>query len=278
MVGRRPDGYHELDSLVAFADTADVIRVAPAQSLSLETEGPFAAVLGDDDDNLVLRAARALAAASGAREGAAIRLIKNLPVAAGIGGGSADAAATLRALCRLWRLDPDPDARAALALSLGADVPVCLFGRTARVQGIGERIAPAARLPRAAILLVNPGVALATGPVFAGRTGPFSAPAELPERFPDVAALARALAACRNDLAPSARQLAPQIDEVLAALAAEADCLVARLCGSGPTCFGLFERCADAQEAAGRIGARYRSWWVKAGLLLPEVPAARPVG
>ena len=249
-----------------------------SHTLTLDIAGPFAGALGNHADNLVLRAARALAGRAATALGAAITLTKNLPVASGIGGGSADAAATLRALCRLWRLDMDADALAALGLSIGADVPVCLHGRTARVRGIGERISPVADLPETALLLVNPGVAVATGAVFAGRTGPYSAVMEMPPDFADARALARGLAPFRNDLAPSACRLVPQIDEVLASLAAEPDCLIARLSGSGATCFGLFGSSQAANEAALRIRKSHAAWWVKSGHLLAETPAPEPGG
>ncbi len=162
VLGRRPDGYHLLDSLVVFADVGDRIEVAAAESLRLAIDGPFAAEVPAGDDNLVLRAARALAQAVGRPAAAAIRLTKSLPVASGIGGGSADAAATLRALVRLWRLDIDGERLRRLALALGADVPMCLRARPVFVGGIGERIEEAPELPPCALLLVNPRVALPT--------------------------------------------------------------------------------------------------------------------
>ena len=158
LTGRRDDGYHLLDSLVVFAGIGDTLSAAPAETLSLQVTGPFAAGLAGEPDNLVLRAARALAAAAGVAAGAHLVLDKHLPVASGIGGGSADAAAALRLLCRLWRVTPQPAALARLAAGLGADVPVCLAGHAARMGGIGERLEPAPVLPACGIVLVNPGI------------------------------------------------------------------------------------------------------------------------
>ena len=181
VTGRRADGYHLLDSLVVFAGIGDVLEAAPSDTLSLHVEGRFAAGLADEPDNLVLRAARALAAAAGVPARARLVLQKNLPVASGIGGGSADAAAALRLLSRLWDLRPAPSEMARLALALGADVPVCLAGRASRMSGIGEQLAAAPRLPICGIVLVNPGVAVATADVFRARHGAWSSPPSLPE-------------------------------------------------------------------------------------------------
>lgn len=265
VVGRRDDGYHLLDSLVAFADFGDVVHAAPADALSLAVTGPFAAGLAAEPDNLVLRAARALAEAVGGAPGARLTLEKHLPVASGIGGGSADAAATLRALCRLWQVTPPMDVLARLALQLGADVPVCLAGQPARMGGIGEKLAPAPRLPRCGVVLVNPGVAVATPAVFRAREGAFSSPAALPERWPDAAAMATDLQGLRNDLEAPARRICPVIGDVLAALAAQPGCLLARMSGSGATCIGLFADAAGAAGAAARIARD--GWWSQAASL-----------
>src|SRR6266851_5291091 len=191
VVGRRADGYHELDRLVAFADIADTVTAAPAAALSLAIDGRFAAALaGDTGDNLVLRAAGLLAARFAVTSGAALRLTKLLPVASGIGGGSSDTAAALRALQALWALPATADELAALAAALGADVPVCLLGRTAWLGGIGEALAAAPALPPVAILLVNPGIALATQAVFKARRGTYSAPARFAGPIVDAARLA----------------------------------------------------------------------------------------
>jgi 4-diphosphocytidyl-2-C-methyl-D-erythritol kinase len=267
VTGRRADGYHLLDSLVAFAAVADVLEAAPADTLSLRVEGPFAAGLAGEPDNLVLRAARALAAEAGVPVRARVILTKNLPVASGIGGGSADAAAALRLLSRLWDVRPEPSAMARLAAALGADVPVCLAGRASRMSGIGEQLAAAPVLPDCGLLLVNPGVAVATPDVFRARSGVWSSPAPLPASWPDAAAMAGDLRPLRNDLEPAAVELQPVIGEVLAALTATPDCRLARMSGSGATCFGLFDTPSAATRAAALLGRP--GWWCWGGALDP---------
>lgn len=259
VTGQRQDGYHLLDSLVAFADVGDRISCTPAAALALTITGPQAGDLPVTDDNLVLRAARAM----GVR--AAITLEKCLPVASGIGGGSADAAATLRALARMAGVAL-PDAAAVLAL--GADVPVCLSGRPLRMQGVGEVLTPLPPLPETHILLVNPRVAVATPTVF--RALPCKANPALPEvqGFANVNALANWLAGQRNDLEAPAISVAPQIAAVKAAIAAQAGCLLARMSGSGATCFGLFANALAAQDAARVLRAAQPDWWVEPARLI----------
>ena len=269
IVGRRDDGYHLLDSLVAFTSLGDTIAAAPAEDLGLAIDGPFGATLAADPaDNLVLRAARTLAAEAGIAAEAALTLTKRLPIASGIGGGSSDAAACLLALAELWRLAPAPEDLARLALTLGADVPVCLAGRTARLEGIGERIGPAPRLPRAPILLVNPGIALPTPQVFRARQGGFSAGAGprgvLAASPTDARALAQALAGFGNDLTAPAIALLPEIAVVLAALETSPGCLLARMSGSGATCFAVFADDVAAAGAAATMAAAHPGWWVAA--------------
>ncbi len=265
VVGKRADGLHLLDSLVAFADIGDTVSLAPAGRLSLTLDGPFASALGATAGNLVLRAAQAFAEALGAADGAEIRLTKNLPVASGIGGGSADAAATLRALGRLHGRLPDPVRLARIARELGADVPVCLAATPAWMSGTGEILEPAGPLPEAGVLLVNPGIAVATGQVFAARGGPFSTPARF--AIPgDAAGLAHALAGTSNDLAAPAKALAPAIGDVLAALEKLPGTLVARMSGSGATCLALFAGRAGAKEAARTLRKTAPpGWWIAAG-------------
>lgn len=265
VTGRRPDGYHLLDSLVAFAACGDVLHAEAATDLSLTIDGPFAAGLAADADNLVLRAATALAAEAGVPAHARLRLEKHLPVASGIGGGSADAAATLRLLSRLWRIAPDATALDRLALRLGADVPACLGSRPVRMGGVGEQLEPAPALPPCFVLLVNPGVAVATAAVFRTRSGAFSAPARLPEGWSDAAAMAADLATLGNDLEGPARSLCPAIGDVLASIAVQPGCLLAQMSGSGATCFGLFADLAAARHAAGATARA--GWWVWAGAL-----------
>ena len=263
ITGRRADGYHLLDSLVAFAAVGDRIRAQPADALGLTVTGPAAQGLTTGPDNLVLRAARLI----GNGRGATLTLHKVLPTAAGLGGGSADAAATLRALADLWHIAmPTPDA----ILGLGADVPVCLAGRPARMSGIGDQITPlAAALPPAALVLVNPGQALSTAAVFTAlaRHDHPPMPPSLPS-FADAATLAAFLAAMRNDLETPAIRLAPVIAEVRAALAAQPGCLLARMSGSGATCFGLFADHSAAETAARKITRDAPHWWVAAAPVL----------
>jgi 4-diphosphocytidyl-2-C-methyl-D-erythritol kinase len=269
VLGRRADGYHLLDSLVAFADVADVVTAREAPGLSLEITGPFARPLRDDPaENLVSRAARALAERAGIEPMAALALEKNLPVASGIGGGSSDAAAALKALSELWRLDLGERPFQGLAPSLGADVPVCLFGEPAWIGGVGEAVAPAPALPPCWVVLANPGLSLATSTVFKARTGAFSESARFETAPADVAALARLLETRRNDLTPAALTLAPDISQVLRALQAETGALIARMSGSGATCFALFVEETTAQAAARRLGTAHPRWWVAAGKLL----------
>jgi 4-diphosphocytidyl-2-C-methyl-D-erythritol kinase len=268
VVGRRADGYHELDSLVAFADIADFVTARPAADLSLAIDGPFAAALGGAPaNNLVLQAARLLASHCGVTAGAALRLTKTLPIASGIGGGSSDAAAALRALQSLWKLQTSGNELAGLAARLGADVPVCLLGRAAWLGGIGDVLVPAPALPPVAVVLANPGIALATPAVFTARRGPFSAPSRFAEPIADAAGLAAALASRRNDLTEAAVGIVPAIADVLARLAACEGGLIARMSGSGATCFALFAETAAARAAATRISGERPDWWVAAGRL-----------
>ena len=259
MTGRRPDGYHRLDSLAVFACVGDRLAARPAEGLALRIEGPFAAGLSVGEDNLVLRAARALAAAAGIAPKAALSLTKNLPPASGLGGGSADAAASLRLLGRLWGVSVAD----GLAVGLGADVPVCLLSRPARMGGIGEVLSAAPALPELGLCLVNPGVAVATASVFAARRSPFSPPARLPEGWADAASLAADLARLGNDLEAPAIGLCPAIHAVLAVLEAAPGCLLARMSGSGATCFGLFADPAAAAHAAASLVRP--GWWCWGG-------------
>jgi len=269
VVGRRADGYHLLDSLVTFADIADVLTASEAPALELAIKGPYAPALAETGDrNLVSRAARALAERAGIPPRASLLLEKNLPVASGIGGGSTDAAATLHALAELWGLDLAEPRFAGLALSLGADVPVCLLGRTAWLGGIGELVSPAPPLPDCAVLLANPGVAVETPAVFKARTGAFSKPARFEHPCASAAELAAILAERRNDLTDAAVSLLPEVTAVLTALAAMPGALVARMSGSGATCFALFAELATAHAAADRLVAKRPSWWIAAGRLL----------
>ncbi len=268
VVGRRDDGYHLLDSLVVFAAVGDRVTATESESLGLAIDGPFAAGLAAGDDNLVRRAARRLAEAAGVAPRAALRLDKRLPVASGIGGGSADAAAALKALQVLWGTRVEGPALRDLALGLGADVPVCLAGRPSFMGGIGDDLAVAPALPEAWVALVNPGVALSTPAVFKARCGDFSAPGRFTGAPASVADLADLLRTRRNDLEAPARALAPAVGAALDALAARPGCLIARMSGSGATCLGLFATEAAARAAAEVIGRAETGWWVTAARLM----------
>ncbi|WP_027283664.1 4-(cytidine 5'-diphospho)-2-C-methyl-D-erythritol kinase [Rubritepida flocculans] len=265
VTGRRADGYHLLDSLAVFGPACDALAAEPAPALTLALDGPQGAALAGEPDNLVLRAARALAARAGVAGGAALRLTKRLPVASGIGGGSADAAAALRLLNRLWGAGLDEAALMALAAPLGADIPVCVPSRPARMQGVGERLLPAPRLPPCGLLLVNPGLPLATPAVFRARAASgagFSPEAALPAAWASAEAMAADLARLGNDLEAPALALCPPIGEVLAALRALPRVLLARMSGSGATCFALFATPAAAEAAAALLPA---AWWRAGG-------------
>ncbi len=265
-MGRRADGYHLLDSLVVFTEVHDTLTVAPAATLSLSVRGPLApalAVDGATEDNLVLRAAREFGLWAGVAGGARMTLLKRIPVAAGLGGGSSDAAAALRALSRLWGLSPSPAALAGLALDLGADVPVCLDRIARRVSGIGQNLAPAPALD-GHLVLANPRLPLATGAVFAGLGGAFG-PADPMTAAPAAPGdLGAMLARRRNDLERPAIRLVPAIAGVLGALESLPGCRLARMSGSGPTCFGLFDEPGDAERGAATLARAHPDWWLVA--------------
>ncbi len=248
---RRADGFHDLESLVVFAGVGDGLAFEPADQLSLEIDGPFGVDLDLDPDNLVVHAARALAAHAGREPDAAIVLTKNLPVASGIGGGSADAAAALRGLVRLWNLSVPDAALAGIAAGLGSDVPVCLAGKASWMEGRGEQVTAAQDVPSVAAVLVNPRVAVPTGPVFKAlktRRGVGAVSHEVRAR--DVTGLATYLKLTSNDLQAPAIGIAPVIGEVLSELSRMPGCLLWRMSGSGATCFGLFEDDDTAAMAA----------------------------
>jgi 4-diphosphocytidyl-2-C-methyl-D-erythritol kinase len=255
--GRESDGYHRLETLFAFCEHGDLLSVREGQGLSLSVTGPFAKGLSPGEDNLVLRAARSLAELYGIRSGAALLLDKRLPVASGIGGGSADAAAALRLLDRWWGIAASGADLLPIAATLGADVPACLLSRTVRGEGRGDRLEPIdiADLAGTPILLVNPGVAVSTAEVFALWNGRDLGP--LPEDF----------RAGRNDLEEPARRLAPEIADVLEALAACEGATLIRMSGSGATCFALFEEADRRDAAAARLEDQHPHWWQLASRL-----------
>jgi len=265
LTGRRADGYHLLDGLVAFTRFGDRIAVRPASRLSLSVVGPFAAAVPPGDGNLALTAAAALRARIPDAPGAAIRLEKRVPVAAGLGGGSSDAAAVLRALARLWRAPSTLDLE-EIARGLGADVPMCLGSGPARIAGVGDRLTPCPTFPALPILLVNPRRPLATPDVFRARAGAWRDPFPvLPTAAPEP--LLRALAETGNDLAEAACTLAPEVGIVLAALSHLPGCRLARMSGSGATCFAIFDQGTALRRAAGGLRRRHPGWWIRPTVL-----------
>jgi len=261
VTGRAADGYHLLDSLVVFAGVGDTVAATPARDLALATGGPFAPGVPAGEGNLVMQAALLLASRRGVRIGAQIRLTKLLPHAAGIGGASSDAAATIRRLAELWRVAPlppdDPDLRA-----LGSDVPVCMGAPAPqRLRGTGDDLAPWGPLPPCALVLVNPRVELQTAATFAALAQRENPPLEAPPP-PGFDALAGWLARQRNDLEAPARALVPQVDAVLARLRAQPGVVLARMSGSGATCFGLCRDLATAKQAAKAVQISEQGWWV----------------
>ena len=267
ITGRRDDGYHTLESLIAFADLEDELSFEPGQSLGLEVAGPFAAACGPSAQNLVIRAAAALAERVLALKLGRFRLEKNIPAAAGLGGGSSDAAAALRLIAKANGIAPDDARLLAAAVSSGADVPVCLDPRARIVSGIGEELSAPVVIPELPMVLVNPGLPLRTAQVFAHFD--LRDMSKRPARgIPAERGLALDwLSRHANDLTEAATAQLPVIDEILMALMAEPGCRVARMSGSGATCFGLFETQPGAQAAADKIRAAQPQWWVYAGVV-----------
>jgi 4-diphosphocytidyl-2-C-methyl-D-erythritol kinase len=259
---RRADGYHDLETLFAFCTDGDELTVAPADGLSLTISGPFGEGLSAGEDNLVLRAAAMLREAAGVEAGATIRLDKRLPIASGIGGGSADAAAALRLLVRLWNVDIPDTALHDIAARLGADVPACLVSRSCRGEGKGDALdlLDDATLRGVPVLLVNPRVPVPTGPVFQRWDGADRGP--LGDGDPFAAALAG-----RNDLEPPARAMQPVIGDVIEALVAAPGARLARMSGSGATCFALFGTAEERDGAHEVIENRFPDWWFLATFL-----------
>ena len=258
VTGQRGDGYHLLDTLVTFANVGDHLNFAPAQNLSLSITGPEARHLPNDQDNIILKAANILRNyAADDTLGAKITLQKNLPVAAGVGGGSTDASATLLGLMDFWKIEVGQHSLQEMALELGADVPMCLHGESALVRGIGEEIEPIA-LPKLAMVLVNPRVALSTPRIFKALVNKNNPPLD---PYKEGQNTIEYLAHQRNDLTPPALELAPDIAECLSTLQ-QNNSQLARMSGSGATCFGLFETIDHAQQAATNISTQHPNWWV----------------
>jgi 4-diphosphocytidyl-2-C-methyl-D-erythritol kinase len=276
VVGRRVDGYHDLESVVAFADCADRLTLSPGAELDLKMTGPLAAACGETSDNLVLKAARLLGERVPEMKVGTFTLDKVLPVAAGIGGGSADAAAALRLLAQLNGLALDDQRLVEVALLTGADVPVCLASRACDMTGVGENLLPLS-LPILPCVMVNPRVPVATRDVFnalglrngellVGATDIFRGTA-WPEAGASVEDWVEVLAASSNDLEEPATRTQPVIGEVISALSATNGAWLARMSGSGATCFAIYENTADAGRAADKIRLDHPGWWVHAGTL-----------
>jgi 4-diphosphocytidyl-2-C-methyl-D-erythritol kinase len=276
VLGRRADGYHELESLVAFAGVGDALTFAPGGALTLAVSGPTAQAAGDNADNLVLKAARALAGRIADLTLGGFALSKRLPVAAGLGGGSADAAAALRLLARANGVALDDPRLMQAAQATGSDVPVCLDPKPRLMRGVGDVLSAPLDLPRLFAVLVNPGVAVSTRDVFAAlnlasvpASGGASSPTPLVSEGwgGEPTAFVAALAKERNDLEAPAIELEPAIANVLAVLQALPGCRLARMSGSGATCFGLFPTNAAAAAVARTLRVGYPQWWVRATVL-----------
>jgi len=268
VTGMRHDGYHLLNSLIAFADVCDEVVVDHSEKLSLKLDGQFADSLPPNDENLVTKAAILLAETIGVEPAVKIHLTKNLPVASGIGGGSLDAAATLVGLCQYWKHTPNKKILFQIAKRLGADVPACLFGRASVVSGIGDKLTPAPILPESWLVLVNPGVSVSTSRVFKRYQKKFSKPPRIVQSPTNTSDFAEQLFDSSNDLTEAAIAEAPIISEVIKNVQSCNGSLLTRLSGSGATCFGLFEHHTDAKVAALSLAKKNPQWWVRATPLL----------
>ena len=264
VIGRRADSYHLLDSVAVFADFGDHVEVAPAETLRLDVSGPFAAHAPGEESDLAWRAAEVFAAHAGTAPAASIRVVKEIPAGAGLGGGSADAAAVLTALNERLETPMAREDLRALGLTLGADVPMCLARQALRARGIGEAIDLIEDWPPLPMVLVWPGGSVSTAEVFRSLTSRENPPLSDPPASPEVGAVCDWVAASRNDLEAPALEIAPEIGDVLAALRGTEGCLVARMSGSGSACFGLYAERTDAEAAAERLRGTHQSWWVRA--------------
>ena len=260
---KRLDGYHDIESLVAFTGCGDEIVLEADDGLSLSVRGPFAPRLPEGNDNLALKAARSLAERTGAAKGARIILYKHLPIASGIGGGSSDAAAVLRGLIRLWAIDAERLPLTEIAMSLGADVPACLVAKTCWMAGKGEHIRILPPIPSTGIVLVNPLIAVSTAQVFAALSNRRGVGMTPPRSFSDVHALVRFMSATTNDLEVSAVSIAPVIGDTLREMSELPEALIARMSGSGATCFALFADHVQARAGASLLRTRHQGWWIK---------------
>ena len=269
---RLPNGYHALDSLMTFADIGDQIRIEEADEFAFEIDGPFAGAFegadaksGPDGSNLVVKAARALAAAASKSLNYKIILTKNLPLGAGIGGGSADAAAVLWGLLSKWDIPKNVPYLDELMVGLGADVPVCFWSRDKRVRGIGEIFDPVDALPEIPIVLVHPGKPCSTPSVFSNFKGTLKTVQAIPDHFENAEDLISFLRNQENDLSEAAQKIVPEIKNILSSLAGQDGCNLDRMSGAGSTCFGLFENENAAQNAAHNIKQDNPDWWVETG-------------
>lgn len=274
ITGRRADGYHTISSLVAFANIGDLLCASPEESgIYLSISGDFSDTLNlSVSNNLVLRAAHRLREASGVKRGARLILEKYLPVASGIGGGSSDAAAAALLLNELWELGLSPEQLSELLLPLGADIPMCICKKPALAEGVGEILLPLADVPRFPLVLANPGVALSTADVFRlhRRNGRKLSDKIHVYKCDDWISSLKTFA---NDLQAPACELAPVIGQALEAIAATPGCLLARMSGSGATCFGLYTSAEAADNAAALLQSAHPQWWVRAGVTLPSETA-----
>ena len=274
VTGRREDGYHLLESMVVFADVHDVLEFSKAPEFTLSVNGPYGDHLPAGPDNLVLQAAHALAHGMKALPpGAAIRLEKNIPIAAGLGGGSSDAAACIRGLLRFHGMEASDTALSQVAAGVGADVTVCLRPQASLMSGVGQLVEPASALPKVPAVLVNPGVPLPTAAVFdalglnPGEMFPAETPPFPESSFRDVRDLSDYLVGCRNDLEAPAARMVREIGDVQEALFACPGCLLARMSGSGPTCFALFESDDEAEAAVLALTVEHPGWWIVSTVL-----------
>ena len=266
VTGKRADNYHLLDSLIAFCNLGDKLEVISGDEITVTVTGEFAEAV-PAKDNSVIKAALALKTQFKVSQGAAITLHKHLPAGAGLGGGSADAAAALRLLTRFWKIKPAAPELYKIALSLGADVPACLRSTSLYVGGVGETLESGPPLTGLPVVLVNPGKPLITRDVFAAHKLTTSSAPRHPHAFATREALIQFLQKNKNDLERTAIGLLPEIENVLSAFKAEKDCQLARMTGSGSTCFGCFADLPAAQNAAQKIGDKHPTWWVKAATI-----------
>lgn len=264
VVGKRADGYHNLQSLMVPVATGDILHASPADGLTLTlADTPEAAMLHESGDNLALRAVQLLQAALGEEQGLHLILEKKLPVASGMGGGSSDAATAMRLALAVWGREVDEEALAALGLALGADVPFFLQGAPVYAEGVGEKLKPV-EVPPLPVVLVNPGVGVSTRDIFEMGVNPVSFPRALPEQFGDTEELVQFLSGVGNDLEKNACSVVPEIADVLEAIGEMPNVQLSRMTGSGATCFGLFTREDEAEEAAEILGRRFPDYWIRA--------------